>query len=46
MQPTPAYKDEWYCEWFTCTNCEKTWIAEDFKFCPSCGVAINWNKED
>lgn len=35
-------EDELYCDWYKCRNCEETDIAEDFNYCPNCGVRINW----
>jgi DNA-directed RNA polymerase subunit RPC12/RpoP len=33
--------DEWYCIWYECT-CGKTWITENFSYCPNCGRKIIW----
>lgn len=34
--------DEWYGEWFRCPNCEETSIARGFRYCPDCGVKLEW----
>lgn len=45
MYPEPSY-DEWWCAWYVCTDCEKSWINTNFKFCPNCGVGITWINND
>lgn len=35
-------KEEWWCDWYRCPNCNKSNIAGNFKFCPMCGVKLNW----
>jgi len=37
-------KDEWWCTWFRCNNCEKSDITSSFKYCPHCGLKIKWTK--
>jgi len=35
-------EDEWYGKIFTCKKCDKEFIWEDFKYCPMCGLEIDW----
>lgn len=37
-------KDEWWCNWYRCNNCTKSYIGPGFKFCPNCGLKIKWIK--
>lgn len=37
-------KDEWWCNWYKCPGCKSTSIAGSFKFCPDCGLKLNWKK--
>ena len=45
-------QEEWWCEWFVCPSCmagyDKSYpsghIYHDFKFCPDCGVELEWEK--
>ena len=38
-------QEEWWCEWFNCPACEKKGeIACNFKYCPNCGVKLEWTK--
>jgi len=34
--------DSWYCDWYRCPKCEREHIAYDFRFCPDCGVQLQW----
>ena len=34
--------DEWYCPWYRCPKCEKEHIARSFRYCPDCGVQLQW----
>jgi len=34
------WKDEMYCEWFSCPECGDTYIARCFNYCPNCGLKI------
>jgi hypothetical protein len=36
-------KDEWYCTWYKCNNCDGTSLASTFKFCPNCGTELEWH---
>jgi hypothetical protein len=36
--------DELCCDYYKCPNCEEEYIVEGFKYCPKCGVKINWTK--
>jgi hypothetical protein len=36
------YQDEWWVNSFSCPNCNKDCLFIGFKFCPKCGVALNW----
>lgn len=38
-------KDEWWCNWFKCPNCNSVSVASSFTFCPDCGVKLIWPKE-
>lgn len=38
-------KDEWWCEWFECPNCEKANIYPYARFCPECGIKLVWRKD-
>lgn len=38
--------DEWWCNWYTCTNCQKNNIAKSFVYCPTCGRKIDWTNSD
>ncbi|MCP4597017.1 TFIIB-type zinc finger domain-containing protein [Neptuniibacter sp.] len=33
--------DELYCEWYRCPICGWA-IGDGFKYCPNCGVGIEW----
>lgn len=35
-------KDEAWCEWFKCPNCDETNIMRGTSFCPNCGLMIIW----
>ena len=41
--PQSRGKDELCSEWFICSKCSESNIAEGFKFCPNCGLEIQWN---
>jgi hypothetical protein len=34
--------DEWFCPWYRCPRCEKVSIARSFRYCPNCGVQLQW----
>lgn len=34
--------DEWYCEWYRCPNCSSVNITHPFKYCPTCGIKLEW----
>jgi predicted RNA-binding Zn-ribbon protein involved in translation (DUF1610 family) len=34
--------NEWYDYLFKCPNCKTSDIWRDFKYCPQCGVKIEW----
>jgi hypothetical protein len=34
--------DEWYCNWYRCPKCEAEHIARSFRYCPDCGVQLQW----
>jgi uncharacterized OB-fold protein len=34
--------DEFYTYWYKCPKCGQKYVAIRFKFCPDCGVKINW----
>jgi hypothetical protein len=36
--------DEWYCNWYRCPKCEEERIARSFRYCPDCGVQLQWQK--
>ncbi len=36
--------DEWYCQWYRCPKCEEGHIARSFRYCPDCGVQLQWQK--
>lgn len=55
MKPIDCGKDEWWCEWYRCTACQtestdmfesNAHIARIFKYCPECGVEIDWSYEE
>jgi hypothetical protein len=35
-------KDEWWCDWYRCPKCDKAHIARWFRYCPDCGVQLQW----
>jgi uncharacterized membrane protein YvbJ len=35
-------KDEWWCDWYLCPNCDTMNIADSFNYCPECGKKIEW----
>lgn len=35
-------KDELWCAWYKCRNCKGTMIIRNTKYCPDCGLKINW----
>ena len=39
-------KDEWWCNWYKCPNCEDSCIANHYNFCPICGKRIEWQTKD
>lgn len=34
--------DEWWCPWYDCPNCKENECTPDFKYCPNCGVKLEW----
>lgn len=51
MKPEQTGMDEWRCMWYRC-ECQKDgeWggnshIVRHFKYCPDCGVEIDWTGE-
>ncbi len=34
--------DELYCVWYRCPKCKKEHIARFFRYCPVCGVQLQW----
>lgn len=34
--------DEWWCAWYECPKCKESYIMNDFKYCPSCGVILKF----
>jgi len=36
--------DEWWCQWWLCTKCNKNYIAPGFNYCPNCGEKIEWEE--
>lgn len=51
MKPISTGREEWWCEWFICTKCDNCItdgysvcgrITRNFKYCPDCGVEIDW----
>lgn len=38
-------KDELYCNWYICPNCEGKYITVFFNYCPMCGVKLTFSKE-
>ncbi len=37
-------RDEWWCDWYQCPRCDLAHIAYDFRFCPDCGVRLQWQE--
>jgi hypothetical protein len=37
-------EDEWWCDWYRCPRCDRANIAYDFRFCPNCGVQLQWQQ--
>jgi len=35
-------KEEWWCNWFTCRNCNVSYLYISFKYCPNCGIKLIW----
>ena len=38
-----AGKDEIYAMFYICPKCDDYYIIRRFKYCPNCGVELNWN---
>ena len=38
-------RDEWWCDWYQCPRCDLANIAYDFRFCPDCGVQLQWRRD-
>ena len=34
--------DEIYCDWYRCPKCKEESITRSSKFCPDCGVKLQW----
>jgi len=39
-------KDEMWCNWYRCPNCEKTNIFPAGNYCPDCGTENEWQLEE
>lgn len=39
-------RDEMFCDWFLCSNCNRINIAEGFTYCPDCGRWIDWGSAE
>jgi hypothetical protein len=37
-----SVKNEIYADFYTCPNCGGTDVIDDHKYCPSCGIKLNW----
>ncbi len=35
-------KDEIYCEWYVCSNCDSSYLRIEDKFCSNCGSKLEW----
>jgi hypothetical protein len=35
-------KDEKWCEWYRCPACKEIDITAGSKYCPQCGIKLNW----
>ncbi len=44
VDPKTGSDEEWFATWFKCPMCDETHINLNFKYCPDCGVELNWNK--
>ena len=38
--------DEYYCRIYECSSCNESEIMERHKFCPMCGVELEWVDEN
>lgn len=39
-------KDELYCRWWQCPACKGNDIWRNCNFCPTCGIALKFNREE
>ena len=39
-----SHWDEWYVACFTCPSCKENHIFSSYKFCPDCGVEVQFTR--
>jgi hypothetical protein len=36
------WKDEVYCNWYVCVDCDNTYLRINDNFCSNCGSKLEW----